>query len=79
MIEIHYPNSHGEIVSRWKHYLKDIVVAHQLISDDNLVLPFLRSSNEKVEGEEAIEQYLEELRKEVDEWRECRCDKYEFD
>ena len=79
MIEIHYPPSYGEIVSKWKSYLSDLVVAYNLVPNNNLALPFLRSSNEKVEGGEAIEQYLEELRKEVEQWRECRCDKYEFD
>lgn len=79
MLEIYYPPCTNENVSRWKGILDELVVGHKLIADNSIARPVLIFSSERVEGEQEIEDYLEELGEFVAKWRECRCDKYDFD
>lgn len=79
MLEIHYPPCANENASRWKGILEELVVGHKLLKDESLANPVLLFGTARVEGEQEIEYYLEELGGFVAKWRECRCDKYEFD
>ena len=79
MLSIHYPTNLNSAPLRWKARLDELVVGHELIPEESLSQPLLKLGSDRVAGEKEIDDYLEELVVFMAQWRECRCDKWEFD
>lgn len=79
MLIIQYPPSMKEKANRWKTLLSDLVVVNKIMVDEGLTSPLLTFSSDRVQGEENVDNYLNELQDFVAQWRECRCDKYDFE
>ena len=79
MLKIHYPPSMKEKANRWKTLLNDLVVVNKIMVDESLTRPLLTFSSDRVQGEENVDNYLSQLQDFVAQWRECRCDKYDFE
>ncbi|MEP2024962.1 MAG: hypothetical protein ABJH98_11160 [Reichenbachiella sp.] len=60
----------------WKNQLKEWCVAHQVIEDPLLDDPVILEGKNKAEGIEAIQAFLKEYKTFMDDWNDCRCDKW---
>ena len=79
MLKIHHPPSMKEKANRWKNFLDDLVVVNKIMVDEGSTNPLLTFGSDRVQGEENIDNYLNQLQDFVEQWRECRCDKYDFE
>lgn len=60
----------------WQNQLKEWCVAHQVSIDPALSEPEIREGGKTVVGVTAINQFLEEYKGFMDDWYDCRCDKW---
>lgn len=76
MLTITYPIA-GSSLDRWQTLLSRLVIAHQFEHQPERTQPTLAWNGDRVEGEAAIDAYLQTLEAELKQWYECRCDKWE--
>lgn len=72
MITISYP-LYNTAVQQWKEKLEELVVAFQLIENKTIECPVLTDHEMVVRGEEDIYQFLQDLEKDVNDWRKPGC------
>ena len=72
MVIIKYP-AENTTVQDWKALLDDIVVAYKMQEVSTLKQSILEEDDAKVIGEKNISQYLNDLKKSVDDWRAPGC------
>lgn len=75
MIDLHITSSISEELI-WQNQLKEWCVAHQIIIDPSLSEPEIHEGSKKVVGVAAINQFLKEYKEFMDDWYDCRCDKW---
>lgn len=72
MITITYAKSDAEL-ERILEKLKNLSLAHKLINSTEVAEIQLEDGIEKVQGEAAIQAYLEKLEGELGQWYYCSC------
>ncbi|SMD38063.1 hypothetical protein SAMN04488029_3614 [Reichenbachiella faecimaris] len=60
----------------WKAQLKEWCVAHKITEDPSLDEPILLEAKKITKGLAAIETFLQEYKAFMDDWYDCRCDKW---
>ena len=60
----------------WQSKLKEWCVAHKLTVDSSLEEPVLLEKDRTYKGIAAIDQFLYEYKSFMDDWYDCRCDKW---
>lgn len=60
MLTITYSKKLPELET-WKYQLETLVMAHQIIQDENIEVPILKNTHETIIGEIAISKYIDEL------------------
>ncbi len=60
-------------IQNWRERLDNLIVAYKTECRIELEEPVLREGKKQYSGEGAIEQFLQELEKEVADWRTPRC------
>lgn len=60
----------------WQNQLKSWCVAHKVTEDASLTLPEIHENKKIVKGLDAIDQFLKEYKIFMDDWYDCRCDKW---
>ncbi|MDN5200254.1 hypothetical protein QQ008_02755 [Fulvivirgaceae bacterium BMA10] len=78
MIELHI-SPKETLQLRFQERLEEMTVSHKVILHDTLKEPILKQGKELYTGIETINDFLKELEIFMQQWYECRCDKYEFD
>lgn len=72
MITIHYPQQ-DESLARIEEKLKSLSLAYKKQEDAEVKAPTLKDGTETVNGEAAIQTYLEKLEGELGQWYYCAC------
>lgn len=62
--------------NEWRTQLQEWCVAHQVIENPALSRPEIKDGNKHVVGIVAIDEFLKEYKVMMDEWYDCRCDKW---
>lgn len=72
MITISYPQKNA-VLERVLEKLKELSLAHKATANPYINIIQLEDGISKVQGEAAIQKYLEELAGELDQWYYCSC------
>ncbi|GAB5553623.1 MAG: hypothetical protein Sapg2KO_32140 [Saprospiraceae bacterium] len=72
MITIHYQQK-DESLARIEEKLKALSLAYKKQEDLEIKEPILKDGTETVNGEPAIQTYLEQLEGELGQWHYCAC------
>jgi hypothetical protein len=72
MLNIKFPTE-NKTVQEWRKLLEELVVAHEIAEDKSIKHPILEEDDQKVIGEKAIQEYLDDLKKSVHDWRAPGC------
>lgn len=72
MITISYTKADVEL-DRVLEKLKELSLAHKIVVRPTLDQVQLEDGSTKVQGETAIQTYLQELEAELDQWHYCSC------
>jgi hypothetical protein len=72
MIIISYPQKDA-VLERVLEKLKELSLAHKTRASPDIKVIQLEDGISKVQGASAIQQYLEELAGELDQWYYCSC------
>lgn len=75
MIDLHITSATSDEFG-WQNQLKAWCVAHRVTEDPTLTQPLLFEGGKRIEGVAAINSFLKEYRSFMDEWYDCRCDKW---
>ncbi|WP_420579788.1 hypothetical protein [Reichenbachiella sp.] len=75
MIELRISAKHSEEII-WKSQLEEWCAAHKITTDSSLEVPELQEGNKIVRGIESIDKFLKEYKVFMDDWYDCRCDKW---
>jgi hypothetical protein len=62
-----------------KERLEEMSLARRIIESPKTKIPLLKEGGEAYKGCEGINSFLIKYESFVEQWYECRCDKYEFD
>ncbi|MEO9967886.1 MAG: hypothetical protein ABJF11_18990 [Reichenbachiella sp.] len=76
MISLHI-TSRLSAETLWIDQLKEWCVAHEVIQNESLQVPELHEGGKKMVGTREIEDFLKEYRTFMDDWYDCRCDKWQ--
>lgn len=71
-----YVDANTPQAQKWKETLKEWCVAHQIVETVPSSIPEVKDGNRHIVGTEAIDQFLREYKIAMDEWYDCRCDKW---
>ena len=77
MIQI-FHHHNDKSISNWKERLDQLFLRYEIIEDFSEPLPRLVDDKERVEGDAAIDAYIDGLEQFVKGWYEDRCDKYDL-
>ena len=58
---------------KWKEKLEDLIVGHRFEKDNSLSDPELHEQEKTICGEAAIEAFLIQLERDINDWRTPRC------
>ena len=72
MLTIKFPIE-NEKVQEWRKLLEELVVTHKMEEDRSIKQPILEEDDQKVIGEKSIQEYLDDLKKSVHDWRAPGC------
>jgi len=72
MIRITYSKS-TPIIESWREKLSDLVVAFEMKEVEGLAVPHLVDKDLQLDGESSIQHFVDELEKEINDWRTPRC------
>lgn len=75
MLQIKIPQGFKEYLS-WENQLKEWCVAHKIEIDQGAEAPFLIEGDKIIVGAESIGRFLEEYKLFLNDWYDCRCDKW---
>lgn len=74
MIVIQY-SKEDTIIKNWKEKLKDLVVAHRFEQTEKADQPVLIDKGQQIVGVKAINGFIDQLEKDIIEWRKPGCGK----
>ena len=77
MIELHI-SPKIECHVRLKDRLEEMSLARKVIESEQTKIPLLKQGTESYKGCDDINSFLIGFESFVEQWYECRCDKYEF-
>ena len=72
MIRIAFPKE-NPMITNWREKLSTLVVAHEFVEDPALEVSTLQEKELTISGEEAIQKFILDLEKDVNDWRTPRC------
>lgn len=75
MIDLRITSKYPEEVV-WQKQLKEWCAAHRVTEDATLNEPEIRQGNKVAKGVSSIEDFLKEYKAFMDDWYDCRCDKW---
>lgn len=75
MIDLRITSKYPEEVV-WQKQLKEWCAAHRVTEDVTLNEPEIRQGNKVAKGVSSIEDFLKEYKAFMDDWYDCRCDKW---
>lgn len=78
MIDLRITAKHPEELI-WQKLLKEWCAAHKVTQDVSLVEPELHQGNKVIKGITSIDRFLKEYKLFMDDWYDCRCDKWTND
>lgn len=72
MIYLHFPKANAQI-ENWCERLDNLIVSYQTEHLPEMEKPVIIEGTKSFTGAEAIDHFLQELEKEVNDWRTPRC------
>lgn len=76
MIDLRITSKYPTEALRWQSQLKEWCAAHTTTIDNSLSEPEIHEGKKIIKGVNAINQFLKEYRAFMDDWYDCRCDKW---
>jgi len=75
MIDLRITTKYAEELE-WKSLLEEWCASHKITTDQSLKEPELHEGKTIVIGIDSIEKFLKEYKAFMDDWNDCRCDKW---